>query len=35
MHPDGTAIAYTVGDVSWDVSRLVNVLTPDWRSIRF
>jgi len=35
MHPDGTAIAYTVGDVSWDVSRLVNFLTPDQRSPRF
>lgn len=35
MHPDGTAIAYTLGDVSWDVSRLVNFLTPDQRSPRF
>lgn len=35
VHPDGTAIAYTAGDVSWELSRLVNFLTPPTGSPRF
>ncbi len=35
MHPDGTAIAYTVGDVSWEASRLVDFLDARRRLLRF
>jgi Tol biopolymer transport system component len=35
MHPDGASIAFTAGDVSWEVSRLVNVLAPRQGAPRF
>jgi serine/threonine protein kinase/Tol biopolymer transport system component len=35
ISPDGRAIAFTAGDVSWEVSRLVNFLTPPASSPRF
>lgn len=35
IHPDGSSIAFTAGDVSWEVSRLVNFLAPRQGAPRF